>query len=536
MTVTAGPKSTAEGGVIVELRNLTLRAGGRLLLQQAAAKFMPGKVTLIIGCSGVGKSLLLRILAGEIGKSHPDVSVSGSVQFDGREVLDSPGRHSVGVVYQSFALFDELSPADNVRFAQAHRQPRPHNSSPAPDSRAFLEELQIPTRVRTAALSGGQQQRLAIARTLAYDPDVILYDEPTSGLDVATATQVACLIRETHATHPKTSILVTHDYESLSTIADEIYLLDPETQSLRRIDREDWPALCDQLKRPTLEEQTAGSTSPLLRWTSWASGSVRDFFETTTRALEAALLVPWRLLPLWKSPIWGMWYFWHYLRLVAGPSAWLYIAIAGAIIGFVTTHFTFRFLPYANYTEPLLVEDLLNSMGFALHRILVPILATVLIAARCGAAVASDVGGKSFGQQMAALRTFGARPERYLLSGILYAFLIGTPLLLAIGFLAAKVSSLLVFTATHPGRGPSFWHLHFHRELIVPGEILYQGSGWLLAKTLLSAAGIASIAYHRGARPKLSSRDVSTGITSAILWSTLFVLVVHFAFSFFEFD
>ena len=70
----------------------------------------------------------------------------------------------------------------------------------------------------------------------------------------------------------------------------------------------------------------------------------------------------------------------------------------------------FRFLPFASYTKPLLIEDLLTSMGFALYRIFVPVLATILIAARCGAAVASDVGGKSYGHQIDALRTLGVRP------------------------------------------------------------------------------------------------------------------------------
>ncbi len=174
-------------------------------------------------------------------------------------------------------------------------------------------------------------------------------------------------------------------------------------------------------------------------------------------------------------------------------------------------------------------------MGFALYRILVPILVTILIAARCGAAVASDVGGKRYGRQMDALKTLGVEPRRYLLTGILYAFLVGTPWLLAIGYAAAAVTSLVVFTATHPQRGPWFWQLYFHRELIVPGCWLYDGTYWLWAKTTVCAAGIALIAYARGAAPKDSSQAVSRGVTSTILWATLYVLFVHFIFAFLEF-
>ena len=111
----------------------------------------------------------------------------------------------------------------------------------------------------------------------------------------------------------------------------------------------------------------------------------------------------------------------------------------------------------------------------------------------------------------------------------------GTPLLLAIGYLASAATSLVVFTATHPGHGPWFWQLYFHRELVVPGNLLYAGTGWLLAKTTACAAGIAVIAYARGATPKDSSRAVSRGVTSTILWATLYVLFVHFVFAFLEF-
>lgn len=526
------------GGTAVELHQLTLKVADRVLLENVTARFEPGEVTLIIGASGAGKSLLLQILAGTIGPGNGQVQFSGEIHFGATSATMSKRRPPVGVVFQYFALFDELTPTENVRFARDHR-PRSGRPSTSARPAALLDELHVPTRIATSALSGGQQQRLAIARTLAYDPDVILYDEPTSGLDGATATRVAGLIENTHAIHPKTSIIVTHDYESLPPIADRIYLLDPATRSLREIPRDAWPTLRSELLTPansdaSIHDFAAPATRPgLLRR---AAAGVGRFFASTSITFEKALQLPFRLLPIWRSPYWGVRYLLHYLRLVAGPSACAYISIAGLIIGFVATHFTFKFLPYGNYTEPLLIENLLNSMGFALYRILVPVLVTILVAARCGAAVASDVGGKKYGRQIDALRTFGASPERYLLTNIVYAFLLGTPALVGLGYLVAKTTSLLVFAVTHPERGPEFWHTHFHRQLEAPGEWWYIGTGWLVAKTLVCAAGIAMIAYYSGVRPKSSSRDVSSGITTAILWSTVYVLVVQFLFTFFEFD
>lgn len=538
----ASPK-IEPAGVPVEVRNLTLRAGRRILLNRAQAIFEPGKVTLVLGPSGAGKSIFLRALAGLISPSESEINLEGQIVIG---TADRPStKTAVGVVFQSFALFDELSPHQNVAFASDHRRgPAGSLAAEGLSPESLLNELRVPRDVRTASLSGGQRQRLAIARALAYNPAVILYDEPTSGLDQATGAEVARLIREVHLVHQTTSIIVTHDDETLAPIADAVYLLDPQERLLRPIDRGNWHRL-HELYRPTVindethpltEQRSMGFLQDAARWSTALATRGGNFLVAVSRVAERLMLLPGRLVPLWPSARWGWHYVWHYLRLVADPSAWLYLAIAGAIAGFVATYFTFRYLPYRTYTEPLLIEDLLGSLGFALYRILVPILATVLIAARCGAAVASDVGGKVYGGQFDALRTFGVRPSRYLATGILYAFLIGTPFLAGISFVAARVTSLLVFTVTHPQSGPFFWESHFYRELLVPGEWAYRGSGWLVAKLLFCAAGTAAIAYERGACSKFSSQDVSEGITSTILWSTLFVLLVHFGFAFFEFE
>jgi ABC-type transporter Mla maintaining outer membrane lipid asymmetry ATPase subunit MlaF/ABC-type transporter Mla maintaining outer membrane lipid asymmetry permease subunit MlaE len=533
-------------GTVVEIRDLSIRAGGNLLLDRGSARFEPGEIALIIGPSGAGKSLLLRVMAGLVGPKSGEIEVRGEVLV-GDQPAGGDNEGAVGVVFQSFALFDELSPLDNIRFAAAHRRPADRSSHAASTevslAERLLSELRVPRDVRTASLSGGQRQRLAIARTLAYNPQVILYDEPTSGLDAVTGGQVARLIKSTHDAHRKTSIIVTHDDRSLVPIADRVYLLDPATHTLRLLDRSEWTNMAALLHPPAAERQATPerdqAVPPLSapgKVSGWLATQVGDFFVGTSRAVERLLLVPAELLPLWKNVPWGLRYFAHYLRLVAGPSAWVYVAVAGAITGFVSTYFTFHFLPFRSYVEPLVIEDLVMALGFAMYRILVPLLATILIAARCGAAVASDVGGKVYGQQIDALRTFGASPARYLSTNILYAFLCGTLVLVGVAFVVARLTSLVVFTSTHPHFGPFFWQSHFNEQLIVPGHWLYKGSGWLAAKLVLCAAGTALIAYDQGSRPKHSSIDVSNGITSTVLWATLYVLLIHLTFAVFEFE
>jgi ABC-type polar amino acid transport system ATPase subunit len=157
--------SSSMPAAVVELRGLSISAGGRVLLREASVRFRPGGIALIVGCSGVGKSLLLRVMAGLVERQERGIHVAGEVAIhrpgaDGEAT--PPVRASVGVVFQHFALFDEWKPLDNVRFAYAHRG-RPRNNSPQPQE--LLDELRVPASTPTAVLSGGQKQRLAIART-----------------------------------------------------------------------------------------------------------------------------------------------------------------------------------------------------------------------------------------------------------------------------------------------------------------------------------------------------------------------------------
>jgi ABC-type transporter Mla maintaining outer membrane lipid asymmetry permease subunit MlaE len=193
------------------------------------------------------------------------------------------------------------------------------------------------------------------------------------------------------------------------------------------------------------------------------------------------------------------------------------------------------------YTQPLLIDELLASIGFALYRVLVPILATILIAARCGAAVTADVGVKQYGGQVDAMRTLGVKPRSYLLVPIIMAFVVATPMLEWLAFTSARLMSLVTFTSTHPNIGPYYWGQYFFRNLIsAEGSGLsrlrpYIGWDWVLLKNLLCGVGTAAIGYYRGLQPKHSAIDVSSAITSTVLWTTLYVLVVHFVVALFEF-
>ena len=487
-----------------------------------------------MGCSGVGKSLLLRILAGLIQPVDGAIRYTGTIERCAAGDTDKePEFAQTAVVFQNFALFDELTPQDNVVIALDHSQ---HVAGSRAVNRRrsdeLLRQLGVPGDRPVSVLSGGQQQRLAIARAVGMETDVVLYDEPTSGLDAATAERVAELIRATQRQFRRTALVVTHDFEALQGIADNVFVLNHERRVLEKVPGEDWGQLRDAIGEPPSVDEPPPEVSG--RFSHLRDTAVR-FLERTGQGVEELLCLPWALLPLWSSIRWGLRSTRHYLWLVAGPSACIYIVVSGIILGFVTQDFLFRYLPFRQYTEPLLIENLLHATGFSLYRFLVPILASILIAARSGAAVAADVGSKVYGNQIDAMKTIGMEPRRALRTPILYAFLVGTPFLSLLSYVAASTTAAIAFLATHAEEGIAFWDAHFHKELRDPTSFLFYGTDWLLAKLVCCALGIGMIAWSCGATRKESGTEISTGVTRTILWSTLLVLFVHFVFSLLEF-
>ncbi len=471
--------------------------------------------------------MLLRVLAGLIPRSGDALSWTGDITLAGDDHLPR-----VGIVFQQFALFDELTPIENVQFAIDHR--RDESVPPLQSAAEWLMELGVPVDRRVANLSGGQKQRLAIARTLAADPEIVLYDEPTSGLDAASGRKVADLIRRTQHRHRRTSIVVTHDYETLLPIADEVLLLDSEARRLVVVPPDQWQDIPSRMQPVARRDPSPDDV--VAKRPSIIAEKLNAFFSATGSTLMIAAMLPIEAMPIFPKAKWGLRFFAHYLRLVGGASAWVYLILAGLIVGFTATYFTFRFLPFRLYTQPLLIDELLSSIGFALYRVLVPVLATILIAARCGAAVAADVGVKQYGGQVDAMRTLGVHPRSYLLACVVLAFLVATPILEWLAFTSAKSVSMVTFMQTHPDIGPFFWDQHFHRNLVgETGNAWPRGWGWVLVKNLACGIGTGAIGYHQGLKPKYSASDVSHAITSTVLWTTLFVLLVHFAVALLEF-
>jgi ABC-type transporter Mla maintaining outer membrane lipid asymmetry ATPase subunit MlaF/ABC-type transporter Mla maintaining outer membrane lipid asymmetry permease subunit MlaE len=525
----AGSGVSVHPSPAIEARALTLRVGGATLIDRADFTVRRGEIALLCAPSGAGKTVLLKLLAGVLRPGSGTFTADGALRYETTDLLAQPpppGR--VGILFQHHALFDELPARENVLFALRHRRgaPAAPQDEETAAARALLDGLGVGGAGRLRHLSGGQLQRVALARTLALDPDLILYDEPTTGLDAANARRVAEMIESAHRRRPRTTLIVTHDLATFRGIAEVALWIDPASGKVERLALEEAVARADQFA----DESRPASVTPAAA----AALPVR-LLERTADAVGAAGLALGRLVPRWPRVRYGLRYLGHYLRIAASPGAFVYVGVAGLLVGFVATYFTFEKMPRRDFTEPLFVDDVLSALGFMLFRVLAPVLVTLLVAARTGAAFSADVGSKVYARQFDALRSFGVDPSKYLLTGLLWSLLLAMPFLVWLMWWTAELSALLVFLFGHPDRNAFFFARAFTRGLVNEDFFLHWGWKWVLAKTEACAFGIAAIAWFVGAREKHSADDVSRAVTRTVIFASLHVLLVHFLFSFFEF-
>jgi phospholipid/cholesterol/gamma-HCH transport system ATP-binding protein len=212
----------------VAVADLHKTFGTQKVLNGVTLSVGQGKTLAVLGRSGTGKSVLLRII---IGLAKPDV---GSVRIQGEEiadlVLDDMGevRKKMGFLFQHAALYDSLTVGENVAFPLEHHRREMSRSERDDRVTQLLEEVgMVAARNKLPSnISGGMQKRVGLARALALDPQVLLLDEPTAGLDPISSGEIDELVLKLQKEHQMASIVVTHDMHSARTIADRLAILD----------------------------------------------------------------------------------------------------------------------------------------------------------------------------------------------------------------------------------------------------------------------------------------------------------------------
>ncbi|UJF19590.1 ATP-binding cassette domain-containing protein [Vibrio sp. SS-MA-C1-2] len=211
---------------IITIENLTFSRGERVIFDRISLTIPKGKITAIMGPSGIGKTTLLRLIGGQV---LPD---SGDIYFqqwniptlNRRDLYRA--RDQMGMLFQSGALFSDMNVFDNIAF------PIREHTNLSDDIIEMMVLLKLESvglrgaeKLMPSELSGGMARRVALARAIALDPDLIMYDEPFVGQDPITMGVLVKLIKSLNDTLGISSVIVTHDVPEVMSIADYLYII-----------------------------------------------------------------------------------------------------------------------------------------------------------------------------------------------------------------------------------------------------------------------------------------------------------------------
>ncbi len=221
-----------EPAPLIELREVSVQFGGERVLDNLSLRIRSSESVAIIGESGCGKSVLLKVMVGLLSPQRGEVFWEGIPlrKRSPAELLQL--RLQTGFVFQQAALFDSMTVFDNVAFAlRVHRLMDESAIAACVEER--LREVGLAAAVAAklpAALSGGMRKRVAIARALAVNPRVLFYDEPTTGLDPIMTDAINELILQTHRQRQLTTVIVTHEIRTVERCAERVIMLYPRSR------------------------------------------------------------------------------------------------------------------------------------------------------------------------------------------------------------------------------------------------------------------------------------------------------------------
>jgi phospholipid/cholesterol/gamma-HCH transport system ATP-binding protein len=217
---------TENNSTPIEVKHLSKSFGAQKVLNGIDLSVARGETLAVLGRSGTGKSVLLKLL---IGLQKPD---AGSIRINGKEIADldrkqlNEVRKTVGFLFQQAALYDSMTVEQNVEFPLSR-----HTEMSAEDLKKRARELLASVGMEKdlekmpSEISGGMQKRVGLARAIALEPGIVLFDEPTAGLDPITGAEIGQLISQLKEKHQMASIVVTHDIHGAKQFSDRVVML-----------------------------------------------------------------------------------------------------------------------------------------------------------------------------------------------------------------------------------------------------------------------------------------------------------------------
>ncbi len=204
----------------VKIRDLSKSFAATSVFAEISMEIEQGEVCVLVGPSGCGKTTLLRVIAG---LAQPD---TGRISIAGRDVLGlAPHQRGIAMVFQNYALFPNMTVAQNISFALEQQGKRGADLAQRVAAMIDLMELGPRADARPSALSGGQKQRVALARALALEPQLLLLDEPLSALDAQIRKRLQVEFKRLQARIGFTAVFVTHDQEEALILGDRIAVM-----------------------------------------------------------------------------------------------------------------------------------------------------------------------------------------------------------------------------------------------------------------------------------------------------------------------
>jgi phospholipid/cholesterol/gamma-HCH transport system ATP-binding protein len=219
--------TTSRGEPVITIRGVYKAFGNLKVLNGIDLEVFRGENVVVLGRSGTGKSVLIKIIAGLLKADKGDVFVLGhdmnTIAPKELQLL----RPKIGFSFQNSALYDSMTVRENLEFALVRNKPHLQRSQIDEAVKKVLADVQLSGSINQvpSQLSGGQTKRIGIARTLILQPEIMLYDEPTAGLDPVTSMEINKLINKVQDEYKTTSIIITHDLTCAKTTGDRVLML-----------------------------------------------------------------------------------------------------------------------------------------------------------------------------------------------------------------------------------------------------------------------------------------------------------------------